>query len=233
MKQRVRRRPASGDVRAAILEQATQLFADRGFEATTMQDLAARVGITAAGLYYYFPSKQVLLFEVLVAALRKVVSYIRAGVEAARARSGDDPAAELRALVERHVSFQLREVEESAVYGATFYGSHHLLNALSPEQRDQLRTLQRGTYDMLRAVLARGHALGRFDVPEPAPTAFAIIAMAEYVTSWFKPDGPLSAADVAVLHGDFALRLARADSMPSVGSARNARRSAAAGNRTR
>src|SRR3990172_13323989 len=109
-----RRRPVPReDLAPVIIKAAATLFAERGFEATTMQDIASRVGITAPGLYYYFPSKQTLLFEVLEVALASLVSRLECAVEAARA---EGLTAQLRALIQVHVAFQIEEVEESAVY---------------------------------------------------------------------------------------------------------------------
>src|SRR3989304_2942416 len=69
-RRRADRRPLGENLRPVIVREATALFAERGFEAATMQELAGKVGITAPGLYYHFPSKQSLLFAVLETALR-------------------------------------------------------------------------------------------------------------------------------------------------------------------
>src|SRR5262245_3979028 len=86
------------DLGPVILKVAAGQFADRGFEATTMQQIAAGVGVTAAGLYYYFPSKQILLFEVLEAALERIVDRVKAAVGAVPADAPDRPVRELRAF---------------------------------------------------------------------------------------------------------------------------------------
>src|SRR5260221_7387742 len=130
------RRASREDLGPIILKVAAGLFADRGFEATTMQQIAAGVGVTAAGLYYYFPSKQNLLFEVLEAALERVVERVEAAVSAVPVDATDRAIAELRAFTYEHARFQVEEIEETAVYGAAFYGSHFLLNALTDDHRN-------------------------------------------------------------------------------------------------
>src|SRR2546428_9859577 len=142
------RRSPREDLTPVIVRQAATLFAERGFEATTMQDIAARVGITAPGLYYYFPSKQSLLFEVLETGLESVVAAVEEAVRAARGDGVPRPTAELRAFTRRHVIFQIEELEEATVYGAAFYGSHHMLNALTAEQRARLSELQHKNLDL-------------------------------------------------------------------------------------
>lgn len=204
------RRALREDLRSRIVKEAAALFVDRGYEATTMQSIAARVGVTAAGLYYYFPSKQHLLFEVLETALEALVERAEAGVRAVPDDAPDRPAAALQALIYQHVKFQLEEPEESAVYGAAFYGTHFMLNALSEEQRGRLRELQARTYDMLRQILREGEAAGLFTVREPAATASALIALGEFAPAWFKSGGRLSPNDVASLYADLALRMVTA-----------------------
>jgi AcrR family transcriptional regulator len=201
------RRPSREDLGPVILKVAAGQFADRGFEGTTMQQIAAGVGITAAGLYYYFTSKQVLLFEVLEAALERMVDRVATAVGAVAADEPDRPVRELRAFTEEHARFQIEEIEETAVYGAAFYGSRFLLNALADEQRRRLRELQALSFDLLRRILRDGTDAGLFEVVETTATASAIVAMGEFAPSWFHPGGRLSADDVATLHGDLAVRM--------------------------
>lgn len=201
------RRTPRENLTPVIVKEAATLFAERGFEATTMQDIAARVGITAPGLYYYFPSKQNLLFEVLESALENLLVRLEAAVQAARGDGGPRPPAELRAFTHSHVTFQIEEVEETAVYSSTFYGTHHMVKALSDAQRTRLRELQDRSFNLLRRILREGVDTGEFAIPELTTTAFAIIAIGEYPPSWFKPGGRLSADDLGALYADLALRM--------------------------
>jgi AcrR family transcriptional regulator len=206
-----RRLAPRDDLAPAILGEAATLFAERGYEATTMQEIATRVGITAPGLYYYFPSKQRLLFEVLHTALAGLVSRLERAVEVARA---EGLTAQLRALIQVHVAFQVEEAAESAVYGSAFYGSKHMLNALTAKQRGRLAELQDRSYRLLRDILQRGVEAGVFRIPAIAPTAMAIYGMGEHVPAWFKTGGPLSTEAVAALYADLAIRMAGARPAP-------------------
>lgn len=173
-----------------------------------MQELATRVGITAAGLYYYFHSKQDLLFEVLVAALEGVVGAIEQAVQDAGSVGLPLAAQQLRAFTHRHATFQIQALDVNAVYGAAFYGSHQVLALLlSEEQRHRLRELQDRGLNLLRRVLQDGMEAGEFEVSEPTVTALAIIGMGEYVPIWFKQSGRLSPDEVGMLCADLALRI--------------------------
>jgi AcrR family transcriptional regulator len=174
-----------------------------------MQQIAARVGVTAAGLYYYFPSKQSLLFEVLETALERLVDRMRAAVAAVPTDAADRPTRQLRAFITEHLRYQIEELEATAVYAAAFYGSYHLLNALTDEHRTRLAELQRASFDLLRSILQEGNAAGRFDVTEVTATASAIVAMGEFAPSWFRPGGRLTSSDLASLYGDLVVRMVR------------------------
>jgi AcrR family transcriptional regulator len=206
------RRTSREDLTPAIERAAAHLFAERGFESTTMQDIAARVGVTAAGLYYYFPSKQILLFEVLKSSLEAVIESVEQAVKVQLDSGEAGPAARLAAFIQSHVRFQIDKVEESAVYGAAFYGSHHMLNALSEEQRGRLRELQHRSFDLLRATLREGVEAGVFRIAELTVTASAIIGMGEYVPAWFRPGGRLTREDLGRLYADIGLRMVDAGS---------------------
>jgi AcrR family transcriptional regulator len=205
------RRAIREDLKPVILREAAVLFAERGFEATTMQDIATRVGITAAGLYYYVPSKQSLLFEVLQGSLETVVAWVETAVATAKEPGPASPALRLHVFIRSHVRYQIDKVEESAVYGAAFYGSRHMLNALSEEQRSRLRELQRRSFDLLRGILRDGIEAGLFPIAEVTATASAIVAMGEYVPSWFRAGGRLSPDEVGIIYGDLALRMVGAE----------------------
>ena len=70
------KRPPREQVTAGIFAAAIGLFARRGYEATTMQDVAAKVGMTGPALYYYFESKQRLLFEVIELNLERFAGML-------------------------------------------------------------------------------------------------------------------------------------------------------------
>ncbi|MDX2058337.1 MAG: TetR/AcrR family transcriptional regulator [Gemmatimonadales bacterium] len=195
------------DLAPAIRDAAAGLFAERGFEATTMQNIADRVGVTGPGLYYYYSSKQALLFDVLYRGIEHALAVIGGAVAAARATSPGNATAALEAFVARHVAYQIEAASVGAVYGAAFYGSRHMFNALTEEQRVSLQKLQRQGLDLARGILEEGQATGEFRVPNLTQAALALIGMGEYVPTWYKVGGSLSAADVGQIYAEMALRL--------------------------
>jgi AcrR family transcriptional regulator len=89
--------------RIEICQTAAQIFHDRGYHATAVSDIARALGITKAGLYHYFESKEALLFEITTYGLDRVRDDVIVPARAIR-----DPGSRLRQLVVRHARLALR-----------------------------------------------------------------------------------------------------------------------------
>src|ERR1043166_10271111 len=85
--------------RVEICRTAAQIFRDRGFDATSVSDVARALGMTKAGLYHYFDSKEALLFEIMNYGLDRVRDEVILKVAGIR-----DPEERLREMVLRHAS---------------------------------------------------------------------------------------------------------------------------------
>src|SRR5262249_15658032 len=89
--------------RAEICRTAAQIFRDRGFDATSVSDVARALGLTKAGLYHYYDSKEALLFEIMSFGLDRVRDEVVIPVRAIR-----DPAERLKELIVRHARITTR-----------------------------------------------------------------------------------------------------------------------------
>src|SRR5215217_188578 len=89
--------------REQILQAAAQLFAERGSRAVGVDDVGAAVGVTGPAIYRHFASKDAMLAEMLLLISERLLD----GGSDCAARAGDDPAAQLRALIAFHVDFAL------------------------------------------------------------------------------------------------------------------------------
>lgn len=185
---------------AAIRTQALGLIARRGYEAVSMRELAAAVGVQAAALYRYFPTKEDLLFSLM----EEHMEALLASWETARPENGDALDG-LAAFVRHHVGFHVERRHSTHV-------SNMELRALSPERLTAILKM-RATYEKdLRRILREGAEAGLFALDDPALTAMAIIQMITGVIVWFRPDERLSAADIAETYVSMTLRLVGAHS---------------------
>jgi len=136
---------AKAERRDALLSSAAQLFADRGFDGVSIEDLGSSVGISGPAVYRHFPSKQAVLAALLVGVSEGLLTGGRAVVSA----SSDD-ASSLVALVRFHVDFALRDPDVIRVQDRD-------LSSLSPADRGAVRDLQRRYVDLWVDVLRRLH----------------------------------------------------------------------------
>jgi AcrR family transcriptional regulator len=137
------RRPSR---REEILRAAAQLFAERGSRAVGVDDVGAAVGVSGPAIYRHFASKDAMLAEMLLRISERLLS----GGSDCVARAGDDPAAQLRALIAFHVDFALDNPALITVQDRD-------LASLPDADAAAVRRLQRRYVEMWVTVLARLH----------------------------------------------------------------------------
>ena len=145
--------PEIATSRQDIVRAATLLLGERGYKCMSMRLLAQELGMSAPSLYHHFPSKAALHFAVLEDNQRDFLSAMAAAV----AEAGADPVRQLEALVRAHVRFQIEKIEYARVYDRTFLGMGPLVQALSDQQRDRMRELQRSHTENVRRILLLQH----------------------------------------------------------------------------
>lgn len=179
----------------AIREAATSLIAQRGYEAMSMRELAAEVGVQAAALYRYFPTKQDLLF----ALMRDHMVSLLDAWQAAKPISLE-PGERLAAFVDNHVRFHVERRHSTHV-------SNMELRSLSVEKLAEILRLRTAYEGALRAILREGVEAGRFDIDDVGLTAMAIIQMITGVIVWFRPEDRLSVEQIGQTYLVMTMRM--------------------------
>jgi len=172
---------------------AAQMFRDRGFDATSVSDIARALGLTKAGLYHHFESKEALLFEIMMFGLDKVRDEVIVPVRAIR-----DPEERLRQLVMRHARITTRGQGAVAHLGDE-------IRALPPQARKQIETRMRVYFDLIRDTLGELHAAGRLRQIDRTVATFSLIGMILWLPRWFRLDGRLTQEEVAESIANLAL----------------------------
>ena len=188
--------------RLEILRAAGREFRARGFTETGMRDIAEASELSPANLYNYFRGKNDILFFCQDSSLDRMIAALE---KARRARSG--AAAQLRLVIASHLHCLLDEVEGSA--------AHLLTQALPPRQQRYL-VAKRDRYEWgVRNLIASGMRSGEFVSQDAALVARALLGALNWSVQWFRPDGPLSAEEIAEELADYLIRglLARPDSL--------------------
>jgi AcrR family transcriptional regulator len=198
--------PEIATSRQDIVRAATLLLGERGYQGMSMRLLAQELGMSAPSLYHHFASKAALLFAVLEDNQKEFLGVMAAAI----AEAGSDPVRQLTGLVRAHVRFQIERIEYARIYDRTFLGMKPLVQALSDQQRDRMRELQRSHTETVRRILRLGVQAGAFTTDDVTVTAFAIISICDGVISWYRVDGRLGVDAIADRYGELALRLAGA-----------------------
>jgi len=171
--------------RAAMYRTVAQIFRDRGFDATSVSDIARALGLTKAGLYHHFESKETLLFEIMMFGLDKVRDEVIVPVRAIR-----DPEERLRQLILRHGRIITRGQGAVAHLGDE-------IRALPPASRRQIENRMRIYFDLVRDTLDELKADGRLRNVDLTVATFSLIGMIVWLPRWFRQDGRLTQDQVA------------------------------------
>ena len=181
---------------AAIRAAAMRLIARHGYEALSMRRLAGEVGLGAAALYRYFPTKQAMLYSLLEAHMAELL----AAWEAARLPDSAPAPARLEAFTRFHVRYHLPRA-------AGVFLSYMELRSLSPENFAAIAELRRRYEGALAGILADGAAEGSLRMDHPRVTARAIIAMLTGITTWYREGGALTPREIEDVYWNIVARM--------------------------
>jgi TetR/AcrR family transcriptional regulator, cholesterol catabolism regulator len=180
--------------REEVYAAALRLFRDKGYHATSMQDIAAAVGLYKGSLYHYIGGKE----ELLVRLFEQAMGGLVADVERIVGDGSLRPSAQLRLIVAAHVGAVAENLDALTVY-------FHEFRALAT---DSLATVQaqRERYTQLVAqIVARGVRLGEFSTPDADIATLGLIGMCNWMCQWYRPGGRLGASEIARHFADMVL----------------------------
>lgn len=172
-----------------IRSAALRLFAQHGYAAVSMRQIAADVGVQAGALYNYTPDKQSLLFSLMQGHMSDLMEAWQSGPTATGA------LAELERFVRFHIRFHMERPD------AVFIAYMELRN-LSEDNFAAIEAMRRSYEDALEAVLKQGVAEGAFQIPDTKIATLAVIAMLNGVMTWYRAGGRLSLQEVETIYWD-------------------------------
>ncbi|WP_433633663.1 TetR family transcriptional regulator [Nocardia sp. CA-120079] len=179
------------------LHAAIAAFMQTGYHGATMRSIAATAGMSVAGVYHYYPSKQ----DLLVAIFDLGMSELLWRIPAAR----DDGVT----AVERFAKM----VEALALFHAyrgdlAFIGASEMRSFDEPN-RSRVATQRIDIQRMIDDEVAAGIRAGEFTTPYPREAARAVATMCTSLPQWFRPVGPISREQIAVEYAQFAVDIMR------------------------
>jgi AcrR family transcriptional regulator len=197
------RRPGTGRGRVGdgdtpvpehLVTVATGLFAEKGFENTSVQQIVAAAGFTKGALYHYYESKDDLLYEIYHRVLAMQLDRLEhfAGAEG--------PVAErLRAAAVDVLETSAERLDEMVV----FFRSMHLL---PPAKQAAVRAERRRYHERFRGMVEEGQRSGVFRADVSADlVTHSFFGAVHHLGSWYHPDGAMTAAEVGAVFADLLL----------------------------
>jgi AcrR family transcriptional regulator len=159
-----------------VLETATRLFTERGYDAASIRDLAAALAMRPSSLYHHFAGKQQILFAICFG----LQSDFNAAIMP-RFHQGKGPVETVQDVIGEHIRFSLARRGEVLV-------NTRERRSLPPELRAQVDRLRRAYRDGLVAVIEQGRRQGLFAVEDPKLAAMAVFDMVNGMFQWFQGD---------------------------------------------
>ncbi|MFJ8887344.1 TetR/AcrR family transcriptional regulator [Streptomyces sp. NPDC102402] len=181
-----------------LLAAATRLFAEQGYDRTSVQEIVEAAGVTKGALYHYFGSKEDLLQEVYARVLRLQQERLDAfaNAEAPIERRLRDAAADV-------VVTTIDNLDDASIF---FRSMHHL----SPEKNKQVRLERRRYHERFRSLIEEGQRAGVFSSATPADLVVDYhFGSIHHLSTWYSPEGQLTQREVADHLADLLLKALR------------------------
>lgn len=179
---------------AAIRREAAKSFFEHGYEATSLRQVAAAVGLKVGSLYNHIDSKEDLLLSVMGGTMDELQAQIDVALQGV-----EDPVDRLVTFVEVHIRFHAEHAQE------VFIGNSEL-RSLRPEARAEISEKRRRYRSELeRLIIAAGDA-GEAEALNPRLQTFSVVAIGTHVSSWYRPDGDFSLEEIIDTYSKIVLR---------------------------
>jgi len=168
-----------------VLKTAAAIFAEKGYHSTSIRDIARATGMSLSGLYYYFSSKEELLFliqDYCFGTLVEDCKQLIGGVE--------DPVQRLRLLIENHLNYFVNNMNEMKVLS-------HEANSISGDFLKRVNARKRQYVDIVRGLLeeiARIHRVRGLDL---RVATFSLFGMMNWIYNWYNPRKDVDVAGLA------------------------------------
>ncbi len=158
-----------------ILRHAARVFSEKGYEGASIRDISRSSGVSLSGLYYYFESKQKLLYLIQIHAFTSILRRLERRLAGLR-----DPQDRLRALIGNHIGYFLRHPMEMKVLA-------HEEEALEGPYRREVAEIKRRYYETARGIFEALRQGGRVRRVNPRVAVLSLFGMMNWIYKWHNP----------------------------------------------
>jgi AcrR family transcriptional regulator len=175
--------------RALIIKAAAHTFGRKGFHATTLEEIAAHLKVTKASLYYYFSTKEELLYEVHLLSMQDLLHRVEKVLE-----KESSPVTKLQAMVTEHLKILAGDYE-----GAILLQQEY---ELPPKYREEIIRLRDRYEQQMLGVIREGVLERVFRVKDPRIMVRMLLGSVNWFLRWYRADGRLSVDEIADAYMD-------------------------------
>jgi AcrR family transcriptional regulator len=190
------RKSVSGDASgkdAKIFAEAVRIFGEKGYHATSMQNIADAVGLQKGSLYHYISSKEELLFKIFERSTGALTQELEAIIA-----SGDSPSKKLHCAIEAHLTALCEQLDIYTVYLSE-------RRVLSGRTHARVRAEGERHARLLEQIIKEGIAAKDFRAVDSKMVAHAILGMCNWLYQWYSPEGRLKPREIAAIFSDLVI----------------------------
>ncbi len=179
--------PATYDERLNhILGAATDVIARQGYQKASMRAVSRAAGVSLAGIYHYFDSKEKMLFLIQIRTYQGLIHNVEEALLGV-----DDSIEQLRVMIRAHVTYFAANLP-------AIKACSHELDALSGDAHGQMRSLRRQYYDLTRSIVDQIHEQGHSDESENVhASTMTLFGALNWLYRWYDPARDLSPTHLA------------------------------------
>ena len=158
-----------------VLKTSAEVFAEKGFHSTSMRDISRATKMSLSGLYYYFKSKEELLFLIQDHCFTTIIDDCRMLLEGV-----DDPVRRLKLLIENHLNYFVNNMHEMKVLS-------HEANSIGRELFRKINTKKRQYVDLVMELLGEIARENRVESIDIRVATFSLFGMMNWIYNWYDP----------------------------------------------
>jgi len=181
-------------MKAELIKESINLFVEKGFSATSIQDIVDKLGVTKGSFYYHFKSKEALLMHIHLSYIDDLLKRQKTILETEK---------EARGKLVKVVELLIHDIEKQGALGRVYYRE---IRHLTPENATTIREKRAEFRDRIESIITEGVENGEFRKNlEAKMITFAILGITNWSYQWFNPNGDLSVRELADMYTDFIL----------------------------
>ncbi|HEY7914044.1 MAG TPA: TetR/AcrR family transcriptional regulator [Blastocatellia bacterium] len=158
-----------------MLKTSAAIFAVKGYHSTSIRDIARATGMSLSGLYYYFKSKEELLFLIQDYCFSTVIDDCRRLLDGV-----EDPVRRLRLLIENHLNYFVNNMNEMKVLS-------HEANSISGELLKKVNAKKRQYVDLAMDLISEIGRQYRVEGVDVRVATFSLFGMMNWIYNWYNP----------------------------------------------